>query len=160
MGTTGGGNSLTPDGVVEFREGQPADPSINWKVTGNARNYIGTESYAAYAVGTLQHPMHFFIFDPPLTERIVEAELKGTRNNHVWEENTFRQWVSPDFHEGVEVTDWAPIPTPPPPAAAPAPAAAAPAAPASPAAPATASAPAAPPAPAEPSTPPAANPKQ
>ena len=167
------GDPLQASGTIEFRETQPADPSINLKVSGFAAGPAGLESFSAYAVGTLQHPMHFFAFNPPLSEKIVLAALNGNRTSKPVDETVIDLRVPAEFHEGVEVVDWASIPTPPPappveaPATAPTPAA--PAAPTPVPAPqaatpnpppAVAPAPAATPAPTGPQTPPAANPKQ
>src|SRR5438445_457765 len=68
-------------------------------------------------------PMHFFVFNSPLTEKLVLAALNGNHAHKLEDEISVNLLVPAEFHEGVDVTDWASIPTPPPPAPpAPAPA--------------------------------------
>lgn len=125
------GNPLAASGTMEFREGQSSDPSINFKIEGSTLTYAGYQPFAAYAVGTLARPMHFFIFDPPLTESIIRAALNDTRAEGALEKTPIELRVPKDLEGGVEVVDWTAIPTPPPappePAPVPQPAAPAPA---------------------------------
>ena len=135
------------EATISFREGFAHDPSISAQAGGVALR----EKFSIYATGTLQHPMRFFLFDPPLTEKIIRAEISGDRPTDLEAESSrFGLLVPAEFYDGVEVVDWAVIPTP---AAEPA----APAAPAAAGTPAGAAAPAAPPAAI---SPPAPTPKQ
>ncbi|MEP6671777.1 MAG: translocation/assembly module TamB domain-containing protein [Chthoniobacter sp.] len=106
-----------------FREGYTQDPSIDVKFSGSALE----KDFSVYATGTLQHPMHFFVFEPPLTEKIILAALAGGHSSNGWEDAHLGLRVPAEFYEGVDVVDWTNIPTPPPappgPPAAPAPAA-------------------------------------
>ncbi|MDR3401204.1 MAG: translocation/assembly module TamB domain-containing protein [Chthoniobacter sp.] len=152
------GFPLTAEATIEFRDGQPQDPSINLKYSGSVAGCDHRENYAAYATGTLEHPMHFFIFDPPLTEKVILADLMGRRPGNMEEDVRLGLRVPGEFYEGVDVVDWTNIPTPPPapptPPAAPTAAQATPTSPAPPAA-VTPAPPTAPTAPTAPVAPPA-----
>jgi hypothetical protein len=93
---------------IEFREGFPQDPSIDLKFGGSAIE----NDFSAYAIGTLQHPMHFFVFDPPLTEKIILAELAGGRPANARDDTPPGLLLPAQLYDGVEVVDWAAIPTP------------------------------------------------
>jgi hypothetical protein len=134
------------DVILTFREGHPGDPSISAQASGTA---LG-EPFQIQVIGTIQHPMRYFVFDPPLTEKIIRSALAGTGTGPASAETMHVTLGVPgEFYEGVDVVDWATIPTPPP-----APAAPAAQAPASNAAPSAAPAPATP----APNAPPSATP--
>ena len=165
---------LSEDTKIEFRDGQPHHLSLNLKVGGS---YLGYPFYA-YIVGTPQRPMHFFVFDAPLTEKMILADLNNSHAAIAAADIAVGLHVPAELYEGVVVADWAAIPTPPPAPPAPAPAPAPQSAPVPvPAPPTPAPAPAPSPAPApqaatpnaapapapasaEPTASPAANPKQ
>ncbi|MEI9896065.1 MAG: translocation/assembly module TamB domain-containing protein [Chthoniobacter sp.] len=65
---------------IEFREGYALDPSLDLQFNGSALE----KDFAAHATGTLQHPIHFLIFEPPLNEKIILAELAGGHPANVW----------------------------------------------------------------------------
>ena len=167
------------DTTLSFRQGHADDPSIDAQATGAA---LG-EPFQIQVIGTIEHPIRYFVFAPPLTEKIIRSALAGTGTVPGSADTVHVTLLVPaEFYDGVDVVDWPGIPTPPPappppaappsttpvpPAPAPAsslptPAAPAPTAPASTApAPPSAPAPAAPPLtkpPAPTPTPPASTP--
>ena len=130
------GSSLAlNEAVVTFREGFGQNPSIVAQARGSAFG----EPFTHHITGTLLHPMHFFVFAPPLNEQAILASFqRAPASLDRAAPITLR--VAAELFDGVEVTDWAPIATPAPAlATAPTPAAA-PAVPA-PVAPAPAPAP-------------------
>ncbi|WP_131989958.1 hypothetical protein [Chthoniobacter flavus] len=138
INTRGAEGPLTLESAkFEFREGHTHDPSFDLKLDGS----VFDKNFAAYGTGTLQHPFHFFVFEPPLTEKIIVSALNASLTHQLFGDPISGLRVPSPFYDGLDVVDWATIPTPPPapPAPAPAPESAtpAPAASAAPAPPTT-----------------------
>jgi hypothetical protein len=142
--------------TLSFREGHADDPAIEAQATGSV---LG-EPFQIQVIGTIEHPLRYFVFEPPLTEKIIRSALNGTDTTADSADTVHVTLLVPaEFFDGVDVVDWPGIPTPPP--APPAPAPTTPATPAPPpaaaptlATPASAApVPAAAPAPARPASP-------
>ncbi len=130
------------DATLSFRAGAGEDPSIDADASGE----ILGEKFSIYSTGTLTHPMRFFVFNLPLTGKIIRDQISGPQPVMLAAtEDQFSLGVPKQFSEGVDVSDWPSIPTPPPEPVAP-PAADSPAP--APATPVPATAPVTPPAPA------------
>jgi hypothetical protein len=96
------------EAVISFRDGFPHDPSVSAQASGT----ILGERFSAYFAGTPQHPMRFLVFAPPLTEDVVRAELADAELTLPQDWRVpFGLRVPPQFFEGVEIADWAAIPT-------------------------------------------------
>lgn len=99
------------EAVVTFREGFGQNPSIIAQARGSAFG----EPFTHHLTGTLLHPMHFFVFAPPLTEPGILASLQSAPTS-LDLPSPLGLRVPAELFDGVEVTDWAPITTPQPPA--------------------------------------------
>ncbi len=113
------------EATIEFRDGFPQSPSISAKVSGTA---LGGSAFAApyaiYITGSPQHPIRYFACAPPLTEKIIRAELSGeSAAGFLSGEIRFSLLVPAELREGVEISEWPEIKAQPAPAdgAAPAP---------------------------------------
>ncbi len=107
--TIGTASLRLEEATLSFREGFGDDPSILARASGRAFG----EPFAAHLTGTLQHPMRFFVFAPPLTERIVRAELEDSDMSSSSDtQSRLALRVPTELFEGVEITDWATIATP------------------------------------------------
>jgi len=94
-----------------FREGFAHDPSMNAQAGGE----VFGEHFSVQATGTLQHPIRNFVFDPPLTEKIIRSALTGPGSSSLGtEEARLALRVPAELYDGVEVVDWASIATPSP----------------------------------------------
>jgi hypothetical protein len=99
------------EATLTFREGFPLNPSITAQATGLAFG----EPFGVYLTGTAQHPIRFYFFAPPLTERLIQLELSSENPDPPFKEVArFGLRVPTELFEGVEVTEWPPIPTPAP----------------------------------------------
>ena len=98
------------EAVVTFREGFGQNPSIVAQARGSAFG----EPFTHHITGTLLHPMHFFVFAPPLTESTILASLHSAPLS-LDLPSPLGLRIPTELFEGVEVTGWAPIATPPPP---------------------------------------------
>ena len=100
------------EATLSFREGFPQDPSIIAEAAGTAFG----EPFRIEVTGTIQHPMRYFVFDPPLTENTIRAALAGSGNPSLPATDALHLTlrVPLELSNGVEVPDWAVIPTTPP----------------------------------------------
>ncbi len=99
------------EAIVTFREGFSLNPSIVAQARGSAFG----EPFTHHLTGTVLHPMHFFVFAPPLTEPTILASLKSTRPSFDLP-SPLGLRVPTELFDGVVIAAWAPISTPPPPA--------------------------------------------
>ena len=113
------------EATIEFRDGLPQSPSISASISGTA---LGGTAFAApftiYVTGPPQHPIRVVACAPPLTEKIIRAELSGeSAVGFLSGENRFSLLVPAELREGVDISDWPEIKAEPAPAigAAPAP---------------------------------------
>lgn len=111
------------EATLHFREGFTTNPSLIVQAHGEAFG----EKFTHHVVGTLEQPMHFFVFAPPLTEQTILASFRTTPPA-LDRPAPVALRVAAELFEGVEVAEWTPIvipppaPAVPPPAPAPAPA--------------------------------------
>jgi hypothetical protein len=106
------------EATLGFREGFGEDPSLLARLSGAAFG----EPFSVQITGSFQHPMRFFLFAPPLTEKIIRTELDGVDLGPSDEQLRITLLVPAELFEGVELADWAAISTPPPVPVLPAPA--------------------------------------
>ncbi len=97
------------EATLQFREGFAENPSIVARATGVAFG----EPFAVQVTGTAQFPMRFFVFAPPLTEKIIAAELTGSDPaSSAQTPPRLELRVPAALFEGVEIADWPVITTP------------------------------------------------
>jgi hypothetical protein len=102
-----------------FREGFTRDPSIDAVAHGE----VFGQKFSIEVTGTLQHPIRYFAFDPPLTEQMIRTTLTPPESPAaVRDVAPLRLLVAPEILGDVPVVDWAEIPTVAPDAPAPPPA--------------------------------------
>jgi hypothetical protein len=99
------------DVTLGFREGHVDDPSITAQASGRA---LG-EPFQIQVIGTIERPMRYFVFAPPLTEKIIRSALAGSSSSPTAADTVHVTLLVPaEFFDGVDVVDWPEIPTPPP----------------------------------------------
>ncbi len=101
---------------LEFREAFPRDPSIDLRLRGS----VFDQPYTVNVIGTLDHPIRFFSYEPPLTERAIRAAFYAQATRKSLEETLsdetaaksfggerrFSLLVPVELREGVEMFDW------------------------------------------------------
>ncbi len=100
------------DATFTFHENRPHDPTLDLRVSGTAFG----EPFTACLAGPLSHPVRWYLLQPPLTESLIEAALRGgapVPPGRFPGSNARVALRAPaPLLQGIVVFDWAPISNP------------------------------------------------
>ena len=100
--------------ALDFRSGFSGNPLLSADATG----IIFGERFALHLTGSLRNPMRLFVYQPPLTEKVIRATLGSASAAKFFSgENRFTLLVPAELRAEVELSNWPKIEGEPGPAA-------------------------------------------